>query len=342
LNFFTQLIVDLLAVKYAVRVGHRRGMILAHIFSALGLILLGILPDAFPDAYTGLLIAVCVGAVGGGLVEVLVSPIVESLPLNEKSGEMSLLHSFYSWGYVGVVLLSTLYFAVFGTDAWRFLPMLWAIVPLANTFLLARVPMLPLAGDAGRSSVGRLLRSGLFRALFALMVCAGAAEECMAQWSSMFAETGLGVSKALGDLFGPCAFAAMMGIGRTFYAKKSGSLRLERALTFSGTLGIISYAVAIFSENPALSLVGCALSGLAVAVLWPATLSLSARTYPLGGTAMFSVLALAGDVGSSLGPALVGFVAERARDIQYGLIVGMAAMLLIRVGVPLLKRLRKE
>ncbi len=311
LNFMVQITVDLIAAKAADRIGWRRCIVFAHIADAVGLICLGILPGILPNAYIGLVIAVTINAVGGGLIEVLISPIVESLPGEEKAAAMSMLHSFYCWGHMAVVILSTLYFLTAGIENWPYLPILWALVPLVNAYLFARVPIRTMVEQGREMPLRKLFSTGLFWLLLVLMVSAGASEQAMSQWSSLFAELGLGVSKTVGDLMGPCAFALFMALSRTFYGVKGGKIDLHKVLVLSSICCAGCYLLVVFSRNPLISLIGCAFIGLFVGLMWPGVFSLSARVFPTGGTAMFAYLAFAGDVGCSLGPGLVGFISDR-------------------------------
>lgn len=317
LNFIVQIITDLLAAKFIDRIGYRTGAVAAHILATAGLLLMGILPFLLPNPYLGIMIATVLSAIGGGLNEVLISPIVEFLPGDEKASAMSLLHSFYCWGHVAVVLLSTLYFQLAGTEHWQYLPILWAVIPFFNIFLFAGVPIRTMENQEQQVPLRQLFGRRLFILMLILMVCAGASEQAMSQWSSLFAESGLGVSKTAGDLLGPCAFAVLMGLSRVFYGIYGSKLDLKKALLLSGSLCILSYLLCIFSPLPILSLVGCALCGLSVGIMWPGTFSLSSKYFPLGGTAMFAVLALAGDVGCTSGPAVVGFISN---GVEKGLI----------------------
>ena len=340
LNFGTQILVDFLAAKLVDRIGYRPCIVAAHVFSALGLISLSLLPYALPVPFTGILIAVIFNAVGGGIIEVLVSPIVESLPGDEKASAMSLLHSFYCWGHMGVVLLSTLYFALAGASRWQALALLWAVLPALNAILFAAVPLDVSSVQGESMPLGRLLRSRIFWLLFLLMICSGASEQGMSQWSSLFAETGLRVSKTMGDLLGPCAFAALMGLSRLFYGIQGSKINLRAALRASSFLCVASYLIAAFAPHPVLSLIGCALCGLSVGLMWPGTFSLATQTYPQGGTAMFALLALAGDVGCASGPALVGLAASAAGGLlKAGLLCAIVFPALLLFA---LSQLRKE
>lgn len=314
MNFLVQLLVDLLAVGFVDKIGYRKSAVIAQVMSGAGLICLGMLPFALPNAYVGIVIAMVMSAIGGGLNEVIISPIIEALPGDAKAASMSLLHSFYCWGHVLVVLLSTVYFLTIGTLHWRWLPLLWALLPVANSFLFARVPLCTLPGAAGKQQPLKFLfTQKAFLLLFLLMVCAGAAEQAMSQWASFFAEQGLGVSKTMGDLLGPCLFAVLMGVSRLFFSRRGSGLHIENALTLSCVLCVGSYLLAAFSPWPVLSLMGCGLCGFSVGLLWPGTFSLAARRFPVGGTAMFAILALAGDLGCASGPALVGAISDGAQ-----------------------------
>jgi fucose permease len=335
LNFGVQLLVDLAAVHFVDRIGYRAAALAAHVFCAAGLWGMGTLPFILPP-YWGLLIAVFINALGGGLLEVIISPIVEALPTDHKAAAMSLLHSFYCWGVVGVVLLSTLYFNLAGIDNWRRLPLLWALVPLGTVFLFAAVPLKTLIGETEKAVPLRELSvKRLFMFLFLMMICSGASEQAMSQWASLFAEAGLGVSKTLGDILGPCAFAILMGLARVLFGmQKSGGdeeRRLSGILLGAGLLCILSYLVTVFSPWPLLSLGGCALCGFSVGVMWPGTFSLAARVFPLGGTAMFAILALAGDVGCAAGPGLVGTVMNGAA-LKTGLLTAIVFPLILAAG----------
>lgn len=340
INFCVQLGVDLLCAKYIDRIGYRAGILIAHGAAALGLAGMAFLPDLLGDPFWGLVICVFVYAVGGGILEVLVSPMVESCPTTNKEGYMSLLHSFYCWGHVAVVLLSTLFFAVVGIENWRILSLLWAMVPVINGVAFAFVPIATpqTAGQAGLP-LGKLLRSGLFWIFFLMMLCSGASEQGVAQWASAFAEKALGIPKAIGDLAGPLSFGVMMGTVRALYAKFSQRISLEKMLAACGGLCVVSYLLASLSPNPVLSFIGCALCGVSVAIMWPGTLSMGAAEIKGGGTAMFALFAVAGDVGCSAGPTLVGMASDAmGGDLKSGILAGvvfpiglLAAILLRRV-----------
>ena len=343
LNFGVQIATDWACAHVLDKIGYRPASVIAHALCALGLALLGVLPRVM-DPYLGLVVATVINAVGGGMIEVLISPIVESLPGDKKAASMSLLHSFYCWGQTAVVLLSTLYFTTVGLAAWRWLAALWALVPLFNMFFFLKVPLCALVEEGKGLSLKALFSRGAFWLMLLLMVCAGASEQAMAQWASLFAEMGLGVSKTMGDLLGPCAFAILMGSARVFFGSRGSHLPLTRILTGSAALCVASYLVAVFSPLPILSLMGCALCGLSVGAMWPATISLSARSFPQGGTAMFAMLALAGDLGCSSGPGLVGVVSSRVQEgarwaqalFQGGGQAALKAGLLLAIAFPVL------
>lgn len=333
LNFSVQLITDLLCPLFIDKIGYRVSVLLAHVFSALGLLLLPILPGYFLDPSTGLYIAVIVYAVGGGLLEVLISPIVEASPTDNKEKAMSLLHSFYCWGHVGVVLISTLFFVLFGTRNWMFLSFFWALVPLANIFFFAKVPINHLIADGEKSlTLKELFKTKAFWLLIVLMVCAGASEQGVSQWASIFAERGLGVSKTIGDLAGPTLFALMMGLSRLYYGKYGEKINLARFMKVSIILCIGSYLLISLSPFPVLGFIGCALCGLSVGILWPGTFSTASKLIKNGGTSMFAFLALAGDLGCGGGPTLVGLVSSAFEgNLNTGILAGLAFPVLLLI-----------
>ena len=341
-NFGLQLLVDLLSVGVVDRIGYRVSMLLAHGLSAVGLFLLPVLPELFADPFIGLLIAILIYAVGGGLLEVLISPVVESCPTDNKEKAMSLLHSFYCWGQVGVVLVSTLFFAVFGIQNWKILAMLWAVIPVLNGLFFIGVPITPLIEDGETGmKLGELLKNGLFWILFLMMLCAGASEQAVSQWASALAERGLGISKTLGDLAGPMTFGILMGISRAFYGKYGDKIRLERFMGASALLCIASYLLIALVPVSALGLVGCALCGLSVGIMWPGTFSMAAASMRRGGTALFALLALAGDLGCSSGPTLAGFVSGVYGDnLRRGILAAVIFPIALLVSLLLIKRRR--
>ena len=309
INFLIQLLVDMLSAGFVDKIGYRASIILAHVCAAAGLLSLTILPELLPNAYSGILIAVAIYAVGGGLIEVLISPILEACPTDNKEQAMSLLHSFYCWGHMGVVLLSTVFFALCGIGNWKILTLLWVLIPIANILLFAKAPIYSLheEGTAGLT-LGQLFRKKLFWVFFLMMLCAGASEQAVSQWASAFAEQGLGVSKTVGDLAGPMAFAMLMGISRLIYGKWGDRLNLDRFMQWSCLLCIAAYLCIVLVPVPVIGLLGCAVCGFSVGILWPGTFSKASASIKGGGTAMFAMLALAGDVGCSGGPTLAGLV----------------------------------
>lgn len=327
-NFLIQLWVDLLSAKFVDIIGYKICIVSAHIFSAIGIGGLAFFPKLAPDPYIGILASVVLYAVGGGLIEVLVSPIVEACPTDNKASVMSLLHSFYCWGTVAVIGVSTLFMNFMGKGSWTLLAGLWALLPLFNAVYFSQVPIIALTGDGEGMSFKELFSLNAFWIFILLMITAGASEQSMSQWASAFAESGLGISKTIGDLAGPCLFAVLMGSARVFYAKFSGRINLLSFIVGSGFLCIASYALAVLSISPMLSLIGCGLTGLSVGILWPGIFSLASARYPRGGTAMFALLALAGDLGCSGGPTLVGMVSSIFGD---NLKTGLAAAILFPI-----------
>lgn len=309
INFAIQIVVDLIGAKYAERIGYRKCAVLAFAFASVGLILMPFLTVVMADKFSAILISICISAIGSGMLEVVISPITEALPLDEKSGAMSLLHSFYSWGSVLVIGVSALFFALFGMEKWRILTLLWALLPLTTLVIFLFVPIRTL--KSSHSGFMHVFKSRGFVIFLLLMMCSGAAEIAMSQWASYFAESGLNVSKTVGDLMGPCLFAVFMGFGRVGYALFSHKINLRSYLMISSFGCAVTYLLAALSHNPYLSLVGCALTGLFVAIAWPGVLSLASSLNPNGGTGMFAILALAGDVGCTIGPQIVVFGASK-------------------------------
>lgn len=327
LNFATQLITDLIAVRVVDRAGYRVPLVLAHVFCVVGLAMLAALPSVLSSPYVGLCLAIVIYAIGGGILEVLVSPVVEALPSPQegKAAAMSLLHSFYCWGQVGVVLGTTLILAQIGHGAWQALPLVWAVVPLINLVAFLRVPLPQTVPDEHRTALRHLFTAPAFAVALILMLCAGASELTMSQWSSLFAEQGLGLHKVWGDLAGPCLFAVLMGMGRFVYGFWGEKFPLVPAMTACGALATACYLTAALVRDPRISLAGCALCGLAISLLWPGTFSLTATRFPLGGAAMFAILAMMGDAGAAIGPWLAGAVADLSgAGLRAGLLVGTA------------------
>ena len=339
--YFTQLIVDVICAKFVDRIGYRVCAVASEITSAAGLIGLAVLPPVLPDPFTGIIISVIIYAIGSGLIEVLGSPIVEACPFEHKEAVMSLLHSFYCWGSVGVIMLSTLFFAVFGVDHWRWFSCIWALVPVVNIFNFATCPIEPLVEDGKGMTIASLFKTPMFFLGIILMVCAGAAEMSMAQWASAFVESALGLSKTIGDLAGPCLFAVAMGVSRVIYGKYGDRIELTGYMLGSGVLCLVCYIVAAISQYPILSLAGCVLCGFSVGIMWPGTISILSKRLPGGGTAMFALLAMAGDLGGAFGPGIVGFVTQlKNDDLKAGMLIAcifpivlIASMIRIKAGV---------
>lgn len=342
INFMIQLCIDLASTVLIDKIGYRTSAILSHVFAALGLVMLTVLPDLLPDPYIGMIAAVAVYAVGGGLLEVVISPIIEACPTDNKERTMSLLHSFYCWGHVGVVLISTAFFALFGTENWKVMALLWAIVPAVNLVVFATAPIYSLdGGDQPSERVGGLFRNRLFWIFMLMMVCAGASEQAVGQWASAFAERGLGVSKAVGDLAGPMAFAFLMGLSRLIAGKYSERIDTTSYMKYSAVLCIISYICIVFVPSPVVGLLGCAVCGFSVGMLWPGTYSMASAGLH-GGTPMFALLALAGDVGCAFGPTLAGLASSAAGDdLRRGILAAIVFPVLMLVGILLTGKHKK-
>ena len=334
-NFIFQLVIDILSAGFIDKIGYKTSVIIAHFCAAAGLISLTVLPEVFGDPFVGILVSVMIYAVGGGLLEVLLSPIVEACPTANKEKAMSLLHSFYCWGHMGVVLLSTVFFSVFGISNWKVLALIWALIPVINGIVFFTAPIYSLQEEGEKGlSLKELLSKGVFWVMILLMVCSGASEQAVSQWASTFAEQGLGVSKTIGDLAGPMAFAFMMGLSRLFYGKYGDRIDLDKFMSGSTVLCLVSYLCISFAPFPVLSLAGCAVCGFSVGILWPGSFSKAAAAIKGGGTAMFAFLALAGDLGCSSGPTLAGFVSSHMGDnLKAGILAAIIFPVLMLAGM---------
>ncbi len=340
--FVTQLIVDVLCAKFADKIGYRRCVVGSQFMSAVGLIGLAFLPELLPDQFTGIIISTVIYAVGSGLTEVLVSPIVEACPFEHKEAAMSLLHSFYCWGSVGVILISTLFFTVFGIENWKWLSCAWALIPFINMFNFSSCPIEHPIEDGEGMGIKGLLKVPLFWLAIVLMICAGASELSMAQWASAFAESALGLSKSVGDIAGPCLFAVTMGISRTIYGKYGNKLDLMKFMIGSGCLCLVCYVTASTASIPMLGLLGCIMCGFSVGIMWPGAISICSAKIPSGGTAMFALLAMAGDMGGALGPWIVGNITQSAGDnMQKGMLAGCVFPIVLTLVLLIMKNSKK-
>ena len=341
--YLTQLLIDLAATKFADKIGYRTCVVISQVVSSVGLVLMAVLPEILPAPFIGILISVVLYAIGSGLIEVLVSPIVEACPFDNKDGMMSLLHSFYCWGAMGVILGSTLFFAIFGVENWRILTFIWALVPLYNTFNFIHCPIERLVEDGKSMGIRKLLKTPIFWLMILLMVCSGASEVAMAQWASAFTESAIGVSKTIGDLAGPCLFAMFMGISRMLYGKFSAKLDLTKVMLVCGMMCAGCYLLASLSTLPILGLAGCAFCGFTVGIMWPGSISISSQNCPRGGTAMFAFLALAGDLGAMVSPTVVGSLSEMAGgNLKTGLLAATIFPIVLVVGLLTLKRMVRK
>lgn len=316
INFLTQLCVDAFAGKITDKFGFRVAVTLAMAVSALGLVLLGLLPLVWSNTFAALTISTVIFAIGGGLIEVVVSPLTELLPLGEKKSTMALLHSFYCWGQAVIVLLSTLFIKIFDSSLWYVLPFAWAIVPVANMIWFLLVPVADTIPEEKRTPLKALIKDKRFLLALIVMTCAGACELTVSQWSSLFAEKGLGVSKFLGDLLGPCLFAVLMGTGRLVFGLFGAKFNLLRVLKILASCCIACYLAMVFVPDPIISLLACGFTGLTVSMLWPGTISNTSARFPLGGTSMFGLCALFGDLGCAMGPGIAGLIADAVVDSE--------------------------
>ena len=341
--YFTQLVVDIFCARFVDKIGYRKSVVASEVASVLGLVGLAFIPDLCADPFAGIITCVIVYAIGSGLIEVLCSPIVEACPFDHKEAVMSLLHSFYCWGSVGVILLSSVFFTVFGIGSWRILACVWALIPLYNIFNFATCPIEHLTEEGKGMTIAQLFRKPLFWVSILLMVCAGASEMAMAQWASAYTEAALGFSKSIGDLIGPCMFAVTMGISRVIYGKYGAKINLNHYMIGSGILCLCCYLLASLSSSPVLGLIGCIFCGFSVGIMWPGTISITSPRLPRGGTALFAFLAMAGDLGGAFGPSLVGTVSQQAGDsLQFGMLAGSIFPLVLIVSLILLGRNAKK
>ena len=340
INFLIQLLIDMLSAGFIDKIGYRASVLIAHVCAAAGLGLLTILPEICPTPFIGILISVIIYAVGGGLLEVLVSPIVEACPTENKESTMSLLHSFYCWGCTGVVLISTIFFRIWGTQNWKILALLWTLLPIGNFFLFTKAPIYSLQEDGEKGmSFWQLAHEKLFWMLMLMMMCAGAAEQSVSQWASTFAEAGLGITKTLGDLVGPMAFSILMGLSRVIYGKYGEKMDLDRFMKYSLVLCVASYLCISLVPNPMVEMIGCAVCGFSVGILWPGTFSKASASIKRGGTVLFAMLALAGDLGCSGGPTLVGFVSGMfENNMRIGIFAAMIFPVLMLVSLLVAKK----
>lgn len=339
-NFIVQLVVDIVSAGFIDKLGYRASAIIAHICAAAGLISLTLLPDLLPDTFMGILLSVVIYAIGGGLLEVLISPIVEACPTENKEKAMSMLHSFYSWGYVGVVLISTAFFAVIGIERWKILAVIWALVPIFNCILFVKAPIYSLheEGESGLT-IKELFSKNVFWIFMLMMMCAGASEQAVSQWASTFAERGLGVSKTIGDLAGPMSFAVLMGVARLIYGKYGHKLDLNRFMKYSCILCMASYLCIALIPIPAIGLIGCALCGFSVGIFWPGTFSKASAAIKGGGTTMFAMLALAGDLGCSGGPTIAGIISSSFdNNLRMGILAAIVFPTLLLLGLMILEK----
>lgn len=341
INFLVQLLVDLVSARLIDRIGYRKCIVAAHVFAVMGLVGMAFLPELLGSPYMGIMISVVLYAIGGGIIEVLISPIVEACPTAKKEAAMSLLHSFYCWGHVFVVLISTAYFHFIGIENWKLLACIWAVVPAFNALYFMLVPIYPIVAEHEKLSIRALFKQKVFWLIVVLMVCAGASEQAMSQWVSAFAEAGLKISKTMGDLLGVCAFAVFMGTARAVYGRYSDKIPLKKMMLGSAGLCICCYALAAFSGNPLMGLLGCALCGFSVGIFWPGTFSIAAAAIPGGGTSMYALLALAGDLGCSSGPTVVGMIADiTGGDLKNGLMVAMVFPVVMLIGILFIREKR--
>lgn len=318
INFVTQVAFDLIAGATVTRLGVRRMVVAAHILVTLGLWLFAWLPGRLTSPYAGLVIGTIVFSMGGGVLELLLSPIINAVPSERKAADMSLLHSFYAWGQMTVILLTALAVFVLPAGPWRWVAPFWSIVPALGAWGFSRAPIPPFVEEEKRHRLRELLRVPAFLAAMLGLALAGASEIAISQWISAFAEKALRFPKLLGDLGGVCLFAAALGVGRTWYGLYGHKVCIRTRMIGGALLATVMYVLASLSPWPWVSLLACVMSGLAVSLFWPGLLSLTAVRFPLAGASMFAVLCAAGDMGCALAPWAVGLCADRVTALGLG------------------------
>ncbi len=319
-NFLIQILSDTITPIIVRAIGYRGCAILCHGLCATGLVMLSVLPTVIGDTYVAILLSVIIYAFGSGIIEVIISPMIELIPTKNKAANMAFLHSFYCWGQAFTVVCTTLLVSVFGFLNWNFIPLIWATVPFINMFFFIKVPVIEPKKETEKIKNNKFFISREFICFVVFMLCAGTSEVTMAQWASMFVQQGLGINKVTGDILGPCLFAIAMGIGRVFFGVLSGKFSYRKALVLNNILCFLCYIVVAFCKSPIPCLIACALCGFSVSLSWPGTYSLASARFPNGGTVMFSAFALFGDLGCSLGPWLLGLIADMY-DLQTGFFV---------------------
>ena len=344
INFVIQLIMDFTSLFYIDRVSYRKTIVVAHLLAAGGFLFLGIVAPRVQNTYLAVLFSVMLFSAGGGLFEVLLSPIIEGCPSKNKAATMSMLHSMFAFGSIGVILLTNLLLFIFGKNNWHYIAIIWALIPFANAIYFLIVPINKIVDNNERTPLFKLFKKKSFLVFILIMFCSGASEIAMSQWASAFAESSLGVSKVMGDILGPCIFASMMALSRVLYSKLADRINLAKYLLACGFLTVACFLTAALSPVKIMALLACGFCGFTVGIMWPGTVSLTAKTYPMGGAAMFGVMALAGDIGCTSGPTLVGFVASAfGGELRMGLLISSIFPILLVVGtILLMKRVKKH
>ena len=310
-NFATQLGIDLVFSFFSDKFDIPKTVRTMPILTVAGLVIFSLVPTFFPNlAYAGLVVGTILCAVSSGLAEVLISPIVASLPADDPEREMSALHSVYAWGVVGVVIFSTLFLLVFGKENWNILMLIFIIVPVLSSVLYSMTDITCVESEEGSGGLLGIFKNPMLWLSFFAIFLGGAAEVTMAQWSSGYLEQALGIPKVWGDVFGVAVFALTLGIGRTMYAKIGKNI--SKILTLGGIGAVICYLTAAFTSNPIIGLIACGFTGLCTAMLWPGNLMVVAERFPTGGVFIYAMMAAGGDLGASVAPQLVGVITDLA------------------------------
>ncbi|MCI8600772.1 MAG: MFS transporter [Oscillospiraceae bacterium] len=326
-NFIVQVCSDILFSKPVERLGFRPFAVLSPILTSTGLVLFALAPVLFPgNVFFGFCVGMFVFAAAAGLQELLLSPILDGVPMPEekKKKAMSLLHSFFAWGQIGAVLITTLLVWVLKAEQWQLITVLWALPPLVNVFLFAKAPLDAKVSAGNAMSLKQLFTSKIFLVVLLAIIFGGAAEVTMSQWASAFIEKGLNLPKLLGDMLGVCGFSLMLGLGRTLYGLKGDSISIHKVMIFGSLGAFCLYLLAALSGSPFVGMAACGLTGFCVSMLWPGSIVVASRELPLAGASMFALMSAGGDLGSSAASFLTGQVADRVEAMGLTSFMGSA------------------
>lgn len=315
INFTTQVLVDIIASRLVDRYGFRVFVLPSDILAVIGLVLFGLTPVLFDNILTGLVFSTIIFSASCGLQEVMLSPIVNAIPHNDKGPAMALMHSFYAWGQVATIIITTLFLFFFGIENWQVIVFLWALVPLVNFFMFLAAPFPGVIHENQRMTMRDLILKPFYLVALLAIMGGAATELVMNQWSSTFSEKVLELPKVTGDILGMCGFAVFLGLGRVLYGRYGSKINMNNVLVGSAAAAVVCYIAVAISPLPAISLAACAVCGLAASLLWPGTLVITAEKYPLAGAWIFAILAAAGDIGAASGPFAAGVITDLTRQM---------------------------